>query len=127
LISQRSGLAKTYVRDYISDTLNFACKIEGYLEVVKEGYYTFFLQADDQAILYLDDKKLMSINVKKDSIDNRSFIVPLGKGFYPVKIEYLHRTGQPGLRLSYVPPAEDDIFVPGLPIPLKFQYRKSEY
>ena len=125
LISQRSGLAKTYVRDYISDTLNFACNIEGYLEVVKEGYYTFFLQADDQAILYLDDKNLININVKKDSLDNRSFIVPLTKGFYPVKIGYLHRTGQPILRLSYVPPAENDIFVPGLPIPLKFQYHKT--
>jgi hypothetical protein len=125
LRSQKSGLVKTYIRDYISDTLNFACKIEGYLKIVKEGYYTFFLQADDQARLYLDDKELMSIDVNKDSLDSRSFIVPLENGFYPIKIEYLHRVGQPNLRLSFMPPTENDIFVPGLPIPLKFQYSKQ--
>jgi predicted alpha/beta superfamily hydrolase len=125
LRSQKSGLAKMYIRDYISDTFHFACKIEGYLRIVKEGYYTFFLQADDRARLYLDDKELMSIDVKKDSLNSRSFIVPLENGFYPIKIEYLHRVGQPNLRLSFVPPTENDIFVPGLPIPLKFQYSKS--
>jgi predicted alpha/beta superfamily hydrolase len=121
---QKEGLAKNFIKEFISDTTGFACRIDGFIKVEKAGYYTFFLQADEQARLYLGNKLLVTIHVENDSLDNRSFVIPLDQGFYPVKIEYLHIVGDPNLRFTYMPPAIDDIFVPALFYPDRLRFHK---
>lgn len=124
---KKTGLAKVYIGDFISDTTNFACEILGYLKIEREGYYTFFLDADDQAALTIGGHLLINIQADKDNLNEKSFVVPLEKGFYSLKIGYLHKAGDTDLRLTYIPPANDEFFVPPLSFPLKLQYHTLKF
>jgi predicted alpha/beta superfamily hydrolase len=124
LVPSKMGLAKDYISGLIADTSNFACKIDGYLEVDNEGYYTFFLQADNRAKLSIGSLQMLDIQVKKDGLNNKSFVVPLEKGLYPLNIKYLHRSGDALLRLTYIPPPNDEYFLPPLAIPFKLQFHE---
>jgi hypothetical protein len=52
----------------------------------------------------------------------RSFVLPLQKGFYTVRIEYFQKEGGSGLEMVYMAPDAK----PGNPIkvPWKYQYHK---
>jgi predicted alpha/beta superfamily hydrolase len=124
LVPSKTGLANDYISGLIADTSNFACKIDGYVEVDNEGYYTFFLQADERATLSIGNLQLLDIQAKKDGLNNKSFVVPLQKGLYPVSIKYLHRSGDALLRLTYIPPSNSEYFLPSLAIPFKLQFHE---
>jgi len=51
-----------------------------------------------------------------------SYILPLQKGFYPFRLEYLHRNEDFKLRLSYLTPGTLESKNP-VPIPNDLQYR----
>lgn len=100
---------------------NFACLLEGYVEIVLDGYYILAIVSDDGSKLYLGDKLL----IDHDGLhaeSPRSFVVPLQKGFYPIRIEYFQKEGGSALDLVYMAPDAK----PGNPIkiPWKYQYHK---
>jgi hypothetical protein len=78
------------------------------LEIKKEGYYHFSIGADDGAKLYLKDKLLLNDDRPHVLGSPQSFLIPLKKGFYPVRLEYFQRGGDARLRLKYVTPGEKE-------------------
>lgn len=80
---------------------NYAALFKGYLEIETEGYYTFYLDADDHAKFYLGGKLLLDFEKDKTQFERVSFIVPLKKGFYPIKLEYLQKEGRRWVNLRY--------------------------
>ena len=99
---------------------NYALIVEGYLEAKEEGYYLFCLDADTGSKLYLDNHLLVRW---EGSYKRRTFsyILYLKKGFYPLRLEYLHRKEDFGLKLTYLTPGIMDTKKP-IPIPASLQY-----
>ena len=102
---------------------NFALVIDGLLETKEEGYYMFLLNADKDSKLYLGNKLLIPW---KGSYKRRtcSYILPLKKGFYPFRIEYLNKNEDFKLKFTYLTPGIMNTKDP-IPIPLEVQYSKK--
>ena len=63
-------------------------------------------------MLLIDEDRLHS------SETTNSFMVPLKKGFYPVRVEYFQKDANPGLQLIYLKPGAGD----PTPIPSRYLY-----
>ncbi|MEO5563058.1 MAG: alpha/beta hydrolase-fold protein [Chitinophagaceae bacterium] len=84
---------------------NFACVFDGYIEIKEEGYYVFGLDSDDGSKLYLANQLLINADGLHGSGNIQSYIVPLDKGFYPIRVEFFQREGGMNLNLMYVVPS----------------------
>jgi len=89
--------------------------LDGFLEAKEDGYYVIYLVAVKGSKLYIGDKLLI------DWADNYtgqyySYLLPLSKGFYPVRIEYFSKKANFNLMLGYLTPskigASDPIQIP---------------
>jgi hypothetical protein len=65
---------------------HYALVIEGLLQTKEEGYYIFALDGDKGSKLYIDN----TLVITRDSFP-QTCIVPLSRGFYPFRMEYLHQ------------------------------------
>ncbi|HEY8927723.1 MAG TPA: PA14 domain-containing protein [Mucilaginibacter sp.] len=83
---------------------NFGLVIAGQFEVKQDGYYLFGLAADDGCKVYLNDKLIIDLDGLHDADINRSYLAPLKKGFYPLRIEYFQKEGGRKLDFKYVTP-----------------------
>lgn len=99
---------------------NFACLIEGYIEIQKDGYYVFVLDSDDGSKLSLGDNLLIAYDGLHGAGNPKTYLVPLEKGFYPIRLEYFQKGGGAYLKLDYVVPGEEK---PNpIPVPFELQY-----
>ncbi len=100
---------------------NYALLVDGFLEAKEDGYYMFLLDADKGSRLYIGDKLLIEWNgnyVKR----TYSYLIPLNKGFYPIRLEYLHTNNQDfNLKLGYLTPSNFES-KNVTPIPIEAQY-----
>lgn len=99
---------------------NFALVIEGALEAKEEGYYGFALEADKGSKLYLNNQLLIQSEGANSGAPN-SYIIPLTKGFYKFRLEYLHKNEYSKLKLSYLTPSIMKT-KQAIPIPLDLQF-----
>ncbi len=120
----KTGIAdSTFNIDKMPRQNNFALLLEGDLEVKEDGYYIFGLNSDDGSRFYLNNQLLMDDDGLHDNQANKSYIVPLQKGFYPVRIEYFQKDGGRNLKVVYITPS---INAPQpIAIPLSLQYGKN--
>lgn len=118
----KEGIAdSTFSIDKLPRLDNFGLVIDGQFEVKQEGYYVLGLASDDGCKVYLDNKLIIDLDGLHDADINRSYIAPLKKGFYPLRIEYFQKEGGRKLDLVYVTP--DNIAKKKItPIPYALQY-----
>jgi predicted alpha/beta superfamily hydrolase len=99
---------------------NFACVIEGFLEIKENGYHVFILDSDDGSKFYLKGKLLMDHDGLHAMGDAKTYLVPLEKGFYPIRVELFQKEGGVNLELMYITPGN---YVPApVPIPVEVQW-----
>lgn len=111
----------TFTFDSLPRKEDFACLFEGFMEVVTDGYYIFGLSSDDGSKFYLGQKLL----IDNDGIHGdafKSFVLPMQKGFYPVRIEYFQKAGGKSLNLVYLAPGAT--IANPVRIPWKYLYHK---
>jgi hypothetical protein len=77
---------KNFKADSLHPKNNFALLIDGYLQIKEDGYYTFIIRAGKGLRAWIDKKLIMQWD---DNANGAVFtyLVPLSKGFYPVKME----------------------------------------
>jgi predicted alpha/beta superfamily hydrolase len=97
---------------------NFACLFEGYVEIVKDGYYVFAIVSNDGSKLFLQNRMIIDNDGVHSTESIKSFILPLENGFYPVRIEYFQKNDNSSLQLLYLIPDTEN----ATNIPFKFQY-----
>ncbi len=69
---------------------HYALVIDGLFESKEDGYYMFGIGGGDKDTkMYIDHKLL--VNFTSDGESGQDIIVPLSKGFYPFRIEYLRK------------------------------------
>lgn len=101
---------------------DFGCVLEGYIKIEKEGYYIFVLDSDDGAKLYFNNKLIADNDGLHGPGNLKTYIVPLEKGYYPIKTEYFQQGGGMVLNMSYVAPGMANPMP--LPIPTELLYSK---
>jgi len=117
-----SGIAdKNFDVNKLPRRTNFATLMEGYIEIQKEGYYIFLLDSDDGAKLFLGKNLLIDYDGLHGNGKPKTYLVPLEKGFYPVRLEYFQQGGGAQLVLQYVLPGEQQ----PQPIPFDRQYHRK--
>lgn len=83
---------------------NFGFVFEGYLKIELEGYYNFALCSSDGSKFYINSREIINNDGVHGSDWYRSYVVPLQKGFYPVRLEYFKTVGNKRLDLIYISP-----------------------
>jgi len=87
---------------------NFACLFEGQVEIKEEGYYIFGIDCSGGARLSIANQPVINYD-GLHSLDNyQSYVMPLKKGFYPIRLEYFAQAAPGELRLVYITPASDE-------------------
>jgi hypothetical protein len=126
---QQGVMNDAFSLNNFSSKVPFACIVHGFLKCRNDGYYTFFMNADSLAKLYIDDTLLTTINFSTDKLSSKSFVLPLAKGFHQIKVEYFHRNGDRNFSITYLPPSSSEVeklaYLP-INIPLNLQYRKAD-
>lgn len=87
---------------------NYGCVFEGFLKIDKEGYYGFALCSSDGSKFYINGREIINNDGLHGSDWYKSYVVPLQKGFYPVKIEYFQSEGNRHLDLIYISPITNE-------------------
>jgi predicted alpha/beta superfamily hydrolase len=101
---------------------DFALLVTGQMEVKEDGYYVFAIDINDGTRFYLDNKLLIDLDGARDSDgQGKSYIVPLKKGFYPVREEYFQKTDDHKLDVEYLTPTTIKTKSSAV-IPLALQY-----
>ncbi|HYO21052.1 MAG TPA: alpha/beta hydrolase-fold protein [Flavisolibacter sp.] len=118
---QSGFIDKDFTFQKLPSKTNFSCLFQGYIEIKEEGYYIFVLDADDGAKLFLKDKLLIDYDGQHSRRESQTFLLPLKKGFYPVRVEYFQKEEGMDLRLGYVTPGSKK----PVPVPLEVQYRRN--
>ena len=115
----RSGIAgKDFDINKLPRPTNFGALLEGYIDIQKEGYYIFTLDSDDGSRLFLGDKLLIDYDGTHGGGNPKSYLIPLEKGFHPVRLEYFQQGGGAHLMVLHVPPGGEQL----LPVPLEHLY-----
>lgn len=120
----KTGIAgKDFDMDKLPAKNNYALVIDGFFEVKEDGYYIFGLTADKGSKLYIADKLMITWNGNYGG-QNYSCIIPLSKGFYPIRLEYYHRNNDFKLDWGYIPPS-NLATKQGISIPFELRYGRK--
>jgi len=119
----RSGIAdKEFDLGKLPRQTDFACLLEGFIEIEHAGHYVFALDSDDGSKLFLGDQLLIAHDGVHGGGSPKSYLVPLEKGFHPIRVEFFQKGGGALLNLRYVVPNDPAQRV--VPVPLERLYSR---
>lgn len=101
----KTGIAdSSFTLEKLPSRSNFGCVFEGYLKIDIEGYYNFALCSSDGSKFFINEREIINNDGLHGSDWYKSYVVPLQKGFYPVRLEYFQSEGNQHLDIIYVTP-----------------------
>lgn len=101
---------------------NFALVVEGYIELKESGYYLFILDSDDGSKLFIGNKLIINHDGLHATGKDKTYLLPMEKGFYPVRVELFQKEGGVNLNLMYITPAIKE--PRPVRVPVELQYSK---
>jgi predicted alpha-1,2-mannosidase len=98
-----TGILRTFNVDAIKDDRPFGYNLSGYLKVPETGVYTFWLEANDGAVLYLNGKLIIDNDGghREQVLDSK---IGLKKGWHPINVDYFQQGLAKALRLTWEGP-----------------------
>lgn len=98
-----TGTLRTFNVDAIKDDRPFGYNLSGYLKVPETGVYTFWLEANDGAVLYLNGKLIIDNDGghREQVLDSK---IGLKKGWHPINVDYFQQGLAKALRLTWEGP-----------------------
>jgi hypothetical protein len=81
----------------------FSFDYEGYINIAKDGVYTFYLATNDGGRLYIDDQQLIN-NDGLHPVVEVDKQVTLKAGLHPISVKYFQEGGVKGLTVSWQGP-----------------------
>ncbi len=98
-----TGILKTFNVSMVDDERPFGCRFEGYIRVPATGVYTFSLEANDGAILYLNEKEIIDNDGghRSQKLDMK---IGLKKGWHPIRVDYFQQGLAKNLVLTWQGP-----------------------
>jgi alpha-L-fucosidase len=89
----------------------FGFVFSGFIEIQKDGVYSFFTESDDGSRLFFGP----TLVVDNDGLHGpkeAEGAVALAAGFHPIRVEYFNRTGGHSLKVSYQGPGIEKSLIP---------------
>jgi len=123
----KTGIADSgFVVTKLPRNKDYALVVTGWLQAREDGYYTFYFRNQRGARLYIGDRLVIQYD-ENTPTSAFSYILPLAKGFYPVRVEYVNKQDRP-IEMPYlpyyVPPGAADPSDAN-PIPADVEYHPS--
>jgi hexosaminidase len=81
-------------KEKLAENLPFAVVFEGFINVPKDEIYEFELEADDGAMLTIDNETVVDNDGVKEKAERRNGFVPLKKGYHPFVLKYFKGQGK---------------------------------
>jgi predicted alpha/beta superfamily hydrolase len=105
LKAMQTGIAdSSFSFEKLPARTNFGCVFEGYVKIEQEGYYLFALCSSDGSKFFINGREIINNDGLHGSDWYKSYVVPLQKGYYPVKLEYFQSLGDPHMDIIYFSP-----------------------
>lgn len=85
-----TGVLETFNVNNIKDERQFGYHLIGYLKVPETGVYTFSLEANDGAVLYINDRIIIDNDGghRAQMLDTK---IGLKKGWHPIQVDYFQQ------------------------------------
>jgi predicted alpha/beta superfamily hydrolase len=115
---------KNFNADSLPRKNNYCLALDGLIEAKEDGYYTFFVKAGKGSKVWIDGKQIMQWE-DNDKHEFFAYLMPLSKGFYPVKIESYDKKGDFSLLLYYLTPGMSP-YGEAVPIPFDVEYSNGK-
>ncbi|MCK7537952.1 MAG: PA14 domain-containing protein [Marinilabiliales bacterium] len=78
----------------------YGLEFRGFIRVLKDGVYTFFVSSDDGSRLWIGDTLVVD-NDGLHGMTLRSGDIALGAGLHPVTVRYFNKTGDRELKVEW--------------------------
>lgn len=76
----------------------YALEFEGYIDIPRDGVYTFFVRSDDGGRILIDDEEV-AINDGLHEMTEASGQAALGEGFHQIRVQFFDYGGEEGLEV----------------------------
>ncbi|HUU82083.1 MAG TPA: glycoside hydrolase family 38 C-terminal domain-containing protein [Phycisphaerae bacterium] len=106
-----SGVVPGFELTPRSQDEQFGFAFAGFVEVPRDGVYTFHTASDDGSSLYIGDVEIVD-NDGLHGLRERSGQIALKAGLHPIRVTYFERTGGDGLEVRYQGPGIDKQTIP---------------
>lgn len=105
----KTGIAdSSFSLEKLTAMSSFGCVFEGYLKIDIEGYHIFALSSSDGSKFFINGHEIINNDGLHGSDYYKSYVVPLQKGFYPVRLEYFQSEGNRHLDIIYLSPNKNE-------------------
>ena len=111
LTAKTRGVIGTFNINNRERDINFAFVFKGYINIPKDGRYTFYLASNDGSVLYLDNHELINHD-GGHAVTEKSAMVALRQGKHKIVVKYFQMLGGLGLRLSWQGPGFEKQSIP---------------
>ena len=98
-----SGIIDEFSIENSKQITNFAYIFEGYINIPKDGKYTFYLNSNDGSVLYLDEHKLID-NDGAHGAYEQSSSTSLKAGMHKISVDYFQLGGGSVLNVMWKGP-----------------------
>jgi len=92
LTPKSEGLIENFTLPKNNSSENFAVQYDGYIKMSKNGVYTFYINSDDGAALFIDNKNLLS-NDGRHAPEEKSNTIKLNAGYHEIKVTFFQASG----------------------------------
>lgn len=90
---------------------NFAFVFKGYINISKDGFYTFYLESNDGSVLFLNDDKIID-NDGSHGISEETVSISLKAGMHKIETKYFQLGGGRHLKVAWQSPDFEKIEIP---------------
>jgi hypothetical protein len=104
LTVERWGNIETLTLAASPVSTQFALRFRGFVQIPRDGAYTFTLKADDGARVFLDGNLLIDDDGQHAAAPKLSEPIKLKAGMHPIEVQYHESWGGASLSLSYEGP-----------------------
>ena len=111
LTSAKSGSLANFSLSPATNSLNYAFRYKGYIDIPSDGYYNFYTNSDDGSRLYIGDNLVVDNDGLHATVENYGSI-GLKKGKHAITELFFQKTGGAVLETSYSGPGITKQLIP---------------
>jgi hypothetical protein len=107
----KTGIVSTFTIEPREKEQFFAFDYEGFIDIPKDGLYTFYLATNDGGRLYIDDRVI----INNDGLHPLAEVykpIALKAGLHPISVKYFQEGGSNGLVVSWQGPGIEKEEIP---------------
>ncbi|MCE5250399.1 DUF4838 domain-containing protein [bacterium] len=108
---KKTGVSEQFLLPETGPTEIFGMVYEGYIEIPKDGVYSFYTFSDDGTVLYIDGNVIVD-NGGRHAMQEKIGFAALRKGMHSVKLTYFNGAGGLGLDVFCKGPDMDKQRIP---------------